>query len=596
MSRFVGRTLHVFNECSMGCSYCGYPKNHLVRLDLDAVEREGRAIVARGEETLIIASKDPVEHPQFPELVTRLLEFAPRMEIETAGLALREAVRRREAWALDRRIKWKIPLLSDDPERHDRIVGRPGHHAVVREIFTDRALDVGGQMLLVRESLAPGNLRRTLALAHDLDRDIALRHFTPRALDDLDYYRRSVPRLWDLWRELSTAVAPAVAEAYLSINPQCYPPCVVPAPLQGRHLAHHVARVRPGAEAVEDSSLSDLEPCPREAECAFGSACLGIYRSYRQVHGDGEFQPSNVQRGALDALLWSGALKSAVEARRQLRSTLQQLVGLGGINVAATTQEDPERLLRFLQNLIDDEGDTPRMRAGIVELGQARPDDADDLESRLRRREIGIASSNRQWRRVQDLLAAEPPRRREAQWQSWARLATAHLRFEADVERRDAPAAVRSLGELVSAGLASDEHLRLDAAESTRAIEKVGALMAEAGEVDELTATMAELVGSHPDVAEDLSFLLRRHEAGRAAANREWDRVYALLSADPVARRDSHWARMYTKARIQRLFADCVRRRQARDVPGALRLLEEILALEPADPNALRMRREMGGR
>lgn len=322
MSRFLSRTLLLFNDCRLDCAYCGYDRGTQVGLDLEAIEQEARARADAGERTLVIASNDPVEHPQFDALAAIVLPLFDRVQIETTGLRLARELER-APWALSPKIAWSIPYVSADAGLHDRIVGRPGHHAVAEALLGDERLDVFAQVLLVQDVIADGNLGRTLARVRALRRTAALRAFTPRRRGRSDYYARSAPRTSELWSALVRDVEPELLREFVRINPQCLTPCSVPAPLQPDYLAAFRSALTTSAEALEDTSLDDLVTCPNAQACAFGDQCLGVHALYLERHGQAEFQPGQLDHSALTehfAAMPSQALtaaRHALEARRR---------------------------------------------------------------------------------------------------------------------------------------------------------------------------------------------------------------------------------------------------------------------------------------
>lgn len=421
MSAFAGRTLLLFNECTMACRYCGYPPATTRPVDLAALAADARALRASGVDTVVVASKDPAEHPQFGEILSMLLGLFGAVHVETAGLAL-HAARGREGWATDRRVKWKVPLVSELASVHDRIVGRPGHHQVVVDLLGDARLDVQVQTLLVRDVLADGNLARTTALADQYDRDVALRHFTPRDPGSPDYYRDNVPRVTDLWRALPRAVSPRKLQSFLEINPQCFPPCVVPEPLQERYFEQFARAVRPGGEALADSSLEDVDPCPRQAACGFGAQCLGLHALYTAVHGDEEFRPENVDRAALDRFLGGPAAAAASAARDVVRQKRSVLVGLrlrDGARLRADREQEAAVRQRAesatLRERLSREG-FEAVRPALEAFERSAPEEVVrevGVHARLTR--VAALIERSEWTRAMELLAGEPAPH-EAAW------------------------------------------------------------------------------------------------------------------------------------------------------------------------------------
>ncbi len=352
--RIFGDTLILQNSCRMACNYCGYLQGEVVNVDLDHLAAQARALPTLGRTRVCLTGSDPAEHPQFVKVLEVLLNAGLDVTVTTPGLVLHAAVAAGEWWATDQRIRWSIPFLSADPTLHDRLVGRPGHHALVMDLMRDKRLQVYLNVLLVRDVLLQPDFEGLLCLIHGMDRVCLPFIFTPRVKPP-KYYFDNVPTYRELWggEEGRSGVMQFLPE-FAERCAESVPLCTVPGSLQAGALQRSVSRLNPRATATIDVSLMALEPCPREHECPAGPACMGVFSLYRQRYGTDEFQPSRITSAAaamLDPPSAEGlrAVKSWVRGKYAVDQALEQSDLPKALDALAALARQPDVLLRHGQ-------------------------------------------------------------------------------------------------------------------------------------------------------------------------------------------------------------------------------------------------------
>lgn len=567
MAHWSGSTLVLLNECGLACRYCGYPRAEQRLADLGMVRDESARLRAVGIETVTLVSKDPVAHDQFEDLLRILLDHFTSVRIESTGIGL-HAARGRTWWAYEPRIIWTLPYVSADAALHDHVVGRPGHHAIVSELMADQKLQLYLQLLLVKDVLVPGNVRGALAAAGRHGREVALRYFTPRDTSSgMGYYVRNVARATDIWQSVPAEVDPTALRGLLAINPQCYPPCALPSPLQPAHFEAFRARIRPGVEALQDASLLDLAPCPRESTCAFGDHCLGLHRSYLDAYGDAEFQPEGVD-GAACAEFLSHEADAALS--RQVRVDLRSLANAparAGWSWTLSSQEtsppDRTRAVRYSLTVLPE----------LAELSAKREIDA---------RQVQMDRWRRESQRMSDAIDGAGP---EA--------VSADLEWFLKEAPEEAARTIRGKLELRAKAEAQRQEEERHRAWRSRAEGLYARL--DLRTVEPLQAEVAQLVASAPaNLGEPIALHARRLLIMSLMSRKKWRKALEVFDRKDPAR-DETWKALWKEAMVGALFERAVRRRP--NAPAESReALRKILEIVPDEPNALKLLEELKDR
>lgn len=500
MGLLNGNSLALSNECGLGCIYCGYTAAKIKPLDLEQLKVEARSLkqaweaeLARGgvrdrAQWIGIVGKDPLEHPQIRDIVDVLLSETEEITLQTTGVRLHAE---RDHWASYDRIIWELPFTSADPETHNHIVGRPGHFDLMADLIADQRFRITLNVLLIDAVLEKGGLTAIAEYLRPHERNVILRYPTPRDPGSDAHYTQNVLPHREAWTHIEAALNEGELTRFLDDNVECFPPCVVPDAWQVRHLTRYAADVHPHSARAWVDGMWDLGPCPHEAECPVGDACLGVHRMYAKSYGYDAF----------------GGEHFGEEATTALRT----------MNLDATRE-----LKRLLRGALEVKGHLAESR--YVECARAFHQ-----------------------------LAKRTP----AQVNYW--------RYWLD-----------DLKDQVERGLhgASEE-------------------AAESGDLEKSQAVVEALrEAGLGDSAENMDRRVGFMAAEKARDQKDWDGVLAALEAmaaeSAAYREDGHWQHLANHARIQQLYGEFSARKTDADYAGAAKILEEVLALDPNDPDAQR--------
>ncbi|UQA60190.1 radical SAM protein [Polyangium aurulentum] len=296
-------------DCEQSCAFCSIKETSpaedggdraLARLfaDLDSNRR-------RGVRTVRINGYDPLAYSRILEVLGRARDlgyaeahvFSPCTRLADPRFC-DEVVR-----AMPPAGRFNVPLYSLRPEVHDKLVGRPGAHALVMRAIDnlEERLGPAGVWILIvatRENLA--DLAEVLAFA-DRRGFACYPHLPyPSFESRADRYFAAAPRMTD--------VADAIAAARrrgLRLAVQGLVPCVVlrrmraegaplkawldvpdrKPPLPGTEYRDERFRHR-ADEAGHAAFHAAAVPCPHASRCVLAPACPGeVLRSYAEMYG-----------------------------------------------------------------------------------------------------------------------------------------------------------------------------------------------------------------------------------------------------------------------------------------------------------------------
>ncbi|MBZ0115473.1 MAG: hypothetical protein K8H88_00660, partial [Sandaracinaceae bacterium] len=255
-SAVSGDAVVLANNCGLSCTYCGYPDAAVRPVDVPALIDEASLLAKRSASPRRIVGKDPAEHPQFEAVLQSMLRYRSEVSVQSTGLALH---RERERWAATQGVRWELPLCSARAEVHDRIVGRPGHHAIVTELLEDPRLAIVVNVLAVRDVLADGNLRELTEYLRKIGRAFVVRLMTPRDSEDVTYYESGIVEPSVLWQALGEALTPQELAGVVLDNVECLPLCTLPEAQQGLYARAFATDMGLDSPRAQTPSLAGLE-------------------------------------------------------------------------------------------------------------------------------------------------------------------------------------------------------------------------------------------------------------------------------------------------------------------------------------------------
>jgi molybdenum cofactor biosynthesis enzyme MoaA len=286
----------IIYRCNQVCTFC-----ELADMDVDlSRERVERALdeaFARGSRRVILTGGEPTLSPDLLSHLAhaRALGFTT-IELQTNAIAFDRpglAAAARAAGLTHA----QISLHGADPEVSDRLTAAPGTHA--RTVRGVTALLEAGVTCLLNHLVFRDTCAKLEAFVDFVDarwgahrerlvvqfhsprnefpsREEALRH-VPRYSDYVDELRRAIDRCRALGIPTRDAQDPTGIPAL----------CVLAA--DPRYLGRIAAQAEaPRVHAWEKGWLTRVAACER---CELASACMGIPRTYLELHGDAEFHP-----------------------------------------------------------------------------------------------------------------------------------------------------------------------------------------------------------------------------------------------------------------------------------------------------------------
>ena len=135
---------------------------------------------------------------------------------------------------------------------------------------------------------------KLVKLLRRLRREFIFRFRTRREGDTTDLYEAHVVDYSSLWSALKGALRPREQRSFLRNNIECFPLCTVPVAHQQVFIESARATLNADGVQLRNEGLSDLGPCPYEAQCAFGTPCFGIHDFYVGTHGMSAFEPDAI--------------------------------------------------------------------------------------------------------------------------------------------------------------------------------------------------------------------------------------------------------------------------------------------------------------
>lgn len=296
-------------ECEQSCAFCSIKETTpaedggdrtLARLLADLVSNR-----QRGVRKVRINGYDPLGFSRILELLRRTKElgyteahiFSPctKLADETFFQAILDSL------PADKR--FHVPLYSVNAEVHDRMVGRPGAHALVMQALDHLLSRLPAENIWILHVVTRQGLGEIGALARFAhSRGLAFHPHMPYPSFEsrADRYFSSAPRMSDV----ADALAQVFADGqHLAI--QGVVPCVVfrrmarekiplrvwldtpdrKPPLPGTEYRDERFRHRAG-ETEHAAFHASAIPCPHENKCVLASACPGeVLRSYAELYG-----------------------------------------------------------------------------------------------------------------------------------------------------------------------------------------------------------------------------------------------------------------------------------------------------------------------
>ena len=301
-------------ECEQSCAFCSIKETApaedggdraLARLLADLVSNR-----QRGVRKVRINGYDPLGFSRILELLRRTKElgyteaevFSPCTKL--ADEAFCQAVV--EALPPDKR--FHVPLYSVNADVHDRIVGRPGAHALVMRALEHLLRRLPPEHIWIlhvvtRQGL--GEIESLARFAHSKGLAFHPHMPYPSFESRADRYFSAAPRM--------TEVAEALAGLYAEgqrVAVQGVVPCVIFRRMRDQKIALRVwldtperkpplpgteyrdERFRHRAGETEHAAFhASAIPCPHEKKCVLASACPGeVLRSYAELYGTDELQ------------------------------------------------------------------------------------------------------------------------------------------------------------------------------------------------------------------------------------------------------------------------------------------------------------------
>jgi hypothetical protein len=306
-------------ECQQSCAFCSIKETAppedggdraLARLLADLVSNR-----QRGVRKVRINGYDPLGFSRILELLQRAKElgYAEAHVFSPCTRLADETFCNEVLNSLPEKKRFHVPLYSTTAEVHDRIVGRPGAHALVMRAI-DHLLtrvdprDVWILHVVTKDALGEINELARFATSNGLafHPHMPYPSFESRA----DRYFTSAPRMTDV---AETLVKPLTRGEHLSV--QGVLPCVVfqrmrnervplrvwldapeqKPPLPGTEYRDERFRHRAG-ETEHAAFHASAIPCPHESKCVLASACPGeILRSYAELYGLDELRPVSLK-------------------------------------------------------------------------------------------------------------------------------------------------------------------------------------------------------------------------------------------------------------------------------------------------------------
>lgn len=280
-----GLLVNMPSACRHQCQFCSYeptpsrPALTVQRL-AEALEALPAADLAQVEK-VTLTGNDPLEVPEFEDLLEYLSERFPQIVVQTPGDWLREH-RYSTRFCGNPKLSLVLPLYSADQAEHEAVMRGAGSHAVVLELLADPEFAVSVQCLVLRTNI--GALRGVWELAREHRRGLTFRLLAPgyERLGQGGRYAENVPS--------QTAVLQAVGEVltepierreFLAFNAGLLLPCIV-GKVWGEEWQALLLRRSRGARGANK--------CPHAGECALTEHCPGPHPAYLAVHGEGELE------------------------------------------------------------------------------------------------------------------------------------------------------------------------------------------------------------------------------------------------------------------------------------------------------------------
>ena len=306
-------------ECEQSCAFCSIKETApaddggdraLARLLADLVSNR-----QRGVRKVRINGYDPLGFSRIGELLRRTKElgyteahvFSPCTRLADLGFC-NEILD-----SLPEKKRFHVPLYSIRAEVHDRIVGRPGAHALVMRALDHLLARVDSRDVWILHVVTKDALGEIDELARfAASKGLAFHPHMPYPSFEskADRYFSSAPRMTDVVEAL---VPPLLRGQHLSV--QGVVPCVVfqrmrneksslrvwldapeqKPPLPGTEYRDERFRHRAG-ETEHAAFHASAIPCPHENKCVLASACPGeILRSYAELYGLDELRPVSLR-------------------------------------------------------------------------------------------------------------------------------------------------------------------------------------------------------------------------------------------------------------------------------------------------------------
>lgn len=157
-------TLYLTERCNSRCVSCDYWRHGQRDLTLDTVERLLPGLAALGTQTVLVSGGEPLLHPQWAEIASRLRRQGLRLWLLTAGLALAK-----QATEVARHFEQvTVSLDGATAASYARIRGLDAFETVCAGV---RAAVRAGLQVTLRVTVQRGNageLAALVALAHQL--------------------------------------------------------------------------------------------------------------------------------------------------------------------------------------------------------------------------------------------------------------------------------------------------------------------------------------------------------------------------------------------------------------------------------------------
>ena len=320
--------LAISSECSQSCNFCSIKEMSpafdggdalFARLSADLVSSR-----QRGVEGIRVNGYDPLSYSKILDVLeyARDLGFARAHLFSPCTLLADRAFCAAIVGALPAERTFFVPLYAATAEVHDKVVGRPGAHALVMRAL-DNLVELAGREAIAILSVATrDNLDDLVALARlSASRRLSFSAHLPypSAESRADRYFESAPRQTSVVEAFVSAYRDGGYRQYFPVNGVA--PCVTframnaaGVPLKRWLDAPERRPMLPGAEYKAASFthgagqreraafVSTSIPCPHVASCSLATACPGeLLRSYVELYGMDEVKPVSL-RALLDAI------------------------------------------------------------------------------------------------------------------------------------------------------------------------------------------------------------------------------------------------------------------------------------------------------